>query len=251
MKIFLTLFFITSLHAETKLILIGGGKRPPESMEQFVQLAGGARSTILVIPWASGSLEGAQNIKTELQQSHPGKVEILALEILPGEFKEVLQKVENASGIFFTGGNQNLLMKAIKRYQLLSLFKTKFAEGTVFGGTSAGTAIMSDPMLTGESDLTVIDGSKVELASGLGLLPKGVIIDQHFILRQRFNRLAGVILSQPNLQGIGLDEGMAITILDRQIMNVHGPSQAIVFSSSKKKNLSLKMLTQGDTFSFK
>ncbi len=80
-----------------------------------------------------------------------------------------------------------------RRVAFFQILKLRYDAGTVFGGTSAGAAIMSSQMITGEGDFTVIDGKKVQTSLGLGLLPDDVIVDQHFIKRQRQNRLFGLI----------------------------------------------------------
>ena len=106
---------------------------------------------------------------------------------------------------------------------------------------------MSDPMLSGTADLTVIDGSKTELVKGLGLLPNKVIVDQHFILRQRFNRLAGLIYNDKDLTGLAVDENTAVFISDKQA-TVMGPTQVLVFKQIEKNNISVKMYSEGDKF---
>lgn len=116
-----------------------------------------------------------------------------------------------------------------------------FESGVVFGGTSAGTAIMSNPMLNGEGELGKIDGSQIGLAEGLGLLPESVIVDQHFIIRSRFNRLAGVILNQSNVTGLGVDEGTALLVSDN-IGTVVGPSQVLVFKKTDANKLEITIL---------
>ncbi len=105
--------------------------------------------------------------------------------------------------------------------------RTRHAEGVVFGGTSAGAAVMSLRMITGEGDFTVIDGDQVEVRAGLGLLP-GVIVDQHFVKRQRENRLFGLVLKHPDERGVGIDEGTALLVDERAAGRGggHGPGDA-------------------------
>jgi len=43
-----------SAYSQQRLLVIGGGERPPEAMKKFVEWSGGAKSRILVITWASG-----------------------------------------------------------------------------------------------------------------------------------------------------------------------------------------------------
>lgn len=223
--------------AATNLLLVGGGARPKEAMSKFAELAGQKKSSILVIPWASASIEGAENIKSELSSYEFGKIEVAS------DSPDTLRKqIAEASGIFFTGGNQNNLMKRINDLNLKSTFKKMFESGVVFGGTSAGTAIMSNPMLNGEGDLGKIDGSQIGLAEGLGLLPESVIVDQHFIIRSRFNRLAGVILNQKSVTGLGVDEGTALLVSDN-VGTVVGPSQVLVFKKTDANTLEITILS--------
>jgi cyanophycinase len=239
----LMLFILTfsMAYAQTKLLLVGGGNRPAAAMAEFVKAAGAGSSSLLIIPWASEAFEGAENIKKELLASRPGQVEIIV------DRTDLKNKLLNATGIFFTGGDQNRLMKEMTDTDTLELLRDLFAKGVVFGGTSAGTAIMSDPMLSGTADLTVIDSTKTELVKGLGLLPAKVIVDQHFILRQRFNRLAGIIYNDQNLTGLAIDENTALFINNKQA-TVMGPTQVLVFKQLEKNNLSVKMYSEGEKF---
>jgi cyanophycinase len=233
--------------AQTNLLIIGGGKRPVEAMKAFSEIAGKDKAEILIIPWASESTEGAEAIKLELSAHTKGKIKIVPHRLAPKDLELLISQIEKSSGIFFTGGNQNTLMTFIKDYQLTALLKKKFREGVIFGGTSAGTAIMSNPMLTGETDLTIIKGSQVELSEGLGLLPPHVIVDQHFVVRQRFNRLAGLILDKAGYTGIGIDENNAFLIRGNTGRMI-GATQVIIFQKNGSNKLNLTILGPGQTF---
>jgi cyanophycinase len=225
---------------QTKLLLIGGGSRPEQAMREFVQLAQGTQSHILIIPWASQTLESAEKIKLELANHGAKKIEIIPHELSPADLIQLQEKIRLSTGIFFTGGNQNSLMASIKKFQLIDLIKNKFQQGTMIGGTSAGTAIMSDPMLNGEANLAVIDGAQVGLTQGLGLLPKSIIVDQHFIVRGRFNRLAGLILDQKAQMGLAIDENTSLLIINNKA-KVIGPTQVLLFTKSAEDTLEIKV----------
>jgi cyanophycinase len=250
MKFLLCLIIISSYSlAGTNLLLVGGGKRPAEAMKEFIQLAGSTKAKVLIFPWASASTESAELIKAEFSQHAKANITIVPHELTSSDIKTLVIQINESSGIFFTGGDQNVLMDFIKKYNLKALLQNKFNEGVVFGGTSAGTAIMSNPMLSGTGDLSVIDASQIGLTEGLGLLPKNVIIDQHFIVRQRFNRLAGVILQKENTTGIGVDENTAFLIQNTS-GRVIGPSQVLVFEKKAADKLMLTIVSPGETFSF-
>jgi len=87
-------------------------------------------------------------------------------------------------------------------------------------------------MITGEGDFTVIRAGAVELARGLGLLP-GVIVDQHFVARQRSNRLLSVILEHPELLGVGVDEDTAIWVTPGGTLEVIGSRSVVVYDAAK------------------
>ena len=106
---------------------------------------------------------------------------------------------------------------------------------------------MSNPMLTGQTDLTIIKGSQVELSEGLGLLPPHIIVDQHFVVRQRFNRLAGLILDKAGYTGIGIDENNAFLIRGNTGRMI-GATQVIIFQKNGSNKLNLTILGPGQTF---
>lgn len=229
----LAFLLLNNAFAGTNLIMIGGGKRPAEAMQAFVKAAGSEKARILICPWASANMQGAEAIRTELEAFHPASIKIIPQ-------NQLHSKLSDATGIFFTGGNQNKLMKAILNQGLKEQLRQSYLRGVAFAGTSAGTAIMSSRMLTGESDLTTIDGSKTILAEGLGLLPEEIIVDQHFIVRQRFNRLAGLVLNHEETFGIGIDEGMALQVINGRTAKVIGPTQILFFTKISEKSLNVE-----------
>lgn len=250
MKLVLCLLFLSCYSiADTSLLLIGGGKRPAEAMKTFTEIAGKDKAHILIIPWASESIESAELIKNEFAVHSKGIFNIVPHRLAPKDLEQLILQIEKCSGIFFTGGDQNVLMNFIKEYQLSNLFRKKFQEGIIFGGTSAGTAIMSNPMLTGQGDLTVIKGSQIELAEGLGLLPSHVIVDQHFIVRQRFNRLAGLVLEKQKTIGVGVDENTSL-LIQGKIGRVIGPTQVLIMTKTAENKMALTLLGPTQIFEF-
>ncbi len=239
------LLLILTFPVEAKLLLVGGGRRPVEGLKEFLIASGGEKASIVIIPWASESVDGSNQIKTELQSIIKSKVQVAQMNLDEQELSEFMNQLNSVTGIFFAGGDQNQLMAMIKKYQLNEYFKNLFLKGVIFAGTSAGTAIMSQVMLTGESDLTVIDSKSTKLSSGLGLLAKGVIIDQHFVKRMRFNRLAGLILDGFGNLGIGVDENTALWI-DNSVMKISGEGSVILMKSRTFNSMDLKILKSGD-----
>jgi cyanophycinase len=251
--IVITLCLGTLAHASTNLILIGGGKRPTEAMAAFVKAAGGNQAHIVIIPWASGSTQSAESIRNELAPFQPASIEVLQLYSnkktnLSRYSKKIETQLQSATGIFFTGGDQNKLMKTMNTLELRDRMRAMYRNGVAFAGTSAGTAIMSKRMITGKSNPSVLDGTQVELSEGLGLLPEEIIVDQHFIVRQRFNRLASLILDQDETYGIGIDENNALHLINQRIARPIGPTQLTLIEKAADQSLKVTYKTDGEIF---
>ena len=106
--------------------------------------------------------------------------------------------------------------------------------GITIGGTSAGTACQTELMLTGKGNMKVLKSKNIELVRGLELLPN-VLIDQHFIERNRQNRLISVVLEYPKLLGIGVGEGTSIWVNSNSILKVIGDGWVQLYDASNSK----------------
>lgn len=235
--------------AQQRLVVVGGGKRPPAAMSKFVEWAGGRAAKILVIPWATSEPESSfEYLRKDFAELGPESIVLAPVAPLTAEKKNVfLSQLNDATGVFFTGGDQVKTMDVLKDESLVHALKERYEKGIVFGGTSAGAAIMSKQMITGEGDFTVIDGKKVETRAGLGLLPDDVIVDQHFIKRQRQNRLFGLILLSGEKFGIGIDEDTALLVTDNRYGHVVGSRQVMTVVPEKNNGgLLIQLLQPGD-----
>ena len=239
--------------AQQRLFVVGGGDRPDEAVKKFVEWSGGAKARLLMITWASGVAdESFAALKRDFSVVEGVQIEHASTRPLDAEKRaRFVEQLKNATGIFFSGGDQNRIMDVLADEELLKLLRAKYNAGTPFGGTSAGAAVMSDPMMTGDADLKVLDGKKVGVRKGLGLLPN-VIFDQHFLVRQRHNRLLGLIIVNPKTLGIGIDEDTAVLVEDNRKLLVAGKTQVMFVYSDKGGNpYSLNFLNAGQSFDLK
>jgi cyanophycinase len=156
-----------------------------------------------------------------------------------------LSELASATGVFFSGGDQARIMDVLADAELLRAVRERHAQGVVFGGTSAGAAVMSARMITGDGDFTVIDGDEVGVREGLGLVP-GVIVDQHFVKRQRQNRLFGLVLKHPEERGIGIDEDTAILVSGTRA-EVVGAGPVVVVDAIGTDRLQIRLLRAGQS----
>ena len=219
--------------AKGHLLLIGGGDKPPEVMRKFVELAGGKDAPIVAIPTASSEPDAAEYYE-KLFRDDLGCADAVSLRIkskADAQRPDFAALARKARGIFFGGGDQVRIVNALLRTPVGDAIAAAFAGGAVVGGTSAGTACQSERMLTGEGDFTQVRTRSVELWDGLGFLPKDVVVDQHFIRRQRENRLLSVVLENPGLLGVGVDEETAIWVRPDGTFQVLGRSGVMVFDA--------------------
>ena len=215
------------------LVLIGGGEKPDDAMRKFVELAGGPDAPIVAIPTAS-SEEDAADYYEKLFREKYGCTKMASLRIKTREDAARTDYAElagRARGIFFGGGDQVRITKALLDTPVGKAIADAHAGGAVVGGTSAGTACQSKVMITGEGDFTGIRAKSVEILEGLGFFP-GVVVDQHFVKRQRENRLFSVILEHPELLGVGVDETSAIWVRPERTFEVMGESSVMVFDAA-------------------
>lgn len=245
--------FVQSGLAQQRLLVVGGGDRPDDAVKKFVEWSGGGKARLLMITWASGVPEESFDaLKKDFSLRPTASIEHAAMRPLDAEKRaRFIEQLRTATGVFFSGGDQNRIMDVLADEELLKLIREKYAAGTPFGGTSAGAAVMSDPMMTGEADLKVLDGKKVGVRKGLGLIPN-VIFDQHFLVRQRHNRLFGLVMENPRMLGIGIDEDTAVLIQDDRKLEVVGATKVMfVHSTGVGKPFYLSFLGPGELFDLK
>lgn len=211
------------------LVLIGGGEKPADAMAKFIELAGGPEAPMIAIPTASKD-DDVSTYYTTLFRDKYGCPNMVTLDIkskADAMRQDWADLARQARGIFFGGGDQIRITGALLDTPVGDAIAAAYAGGAVIGGTSAGTACQSKVMITGEGDFTVIRSNSVEVWRGLGFL-RDVIVDQHFIARQRSNRLISVILEHPEALGVGVDEDTAVWVRPDGTFQVLGKSCVMV-----------------------
>ncbi len=142
-----------------------------------------------------------------------------------------IQMIEEASLVFFTGGDQLRITSLIGGTPLYLGMKDVYEKGCIFVGTSAGASVMSDTMVVTGPDEESPKKCTLKMAPGLGLI-KGVIIDQHFAQRGRIGRLLVGIAENPQSLGIGIDEDTAIVVNEEGELKVIGSGAVYIIDGS-------------------
>jgi cyanophycinase len=229
------------------LFIVGGGPQPAALVREFVDLAGGSgRARIVVFAMASesGATSGEEKAK-DLRELGATSRNIW-VDSAHADMDSVAALVADATGIWFGGGDQNRLTKALRGTRTERMIKQRYAAGAVIGGTSAGAAVMSAQMITGDekhpggerptrdsSDAWMtIARDNVVIGSGFALLDNA-IVDQHFLRRKRHNRLISLVLEQPVRLGVGIDESTALVVEPDGRWRVAGASAAVVYDARR------------------
>jgi cyanophycinase len=229
-----------------KLFIIGGGNRTDAMMNELIDLSRlRAEGYIYILPMAS-SVPDSSIIWAKEDFNVTGIKKVFGYNFLPGVTppKAQLDSLRNAKLIYICGGDQSRFMSVVLNSTIMDAVHQAYKNGSVIAGTSAGAAVMCKKMITGnqkkhpetDAGFVTIESDNIEITQGLGFLTD-VIIDQHFIKRQRLNRLIAASIENPDELCVGIDESTAI-IVDGDYATVTGIHQVIVIkNSSKIKNL--------------
>jgi cyanophycinase len=194
--------------------------------ERFVTLAGGKCASVVVMPTAAEDpMKSGQATADNLRRYGANAEMVLIAPMLEGvdcnaaaKDPDNLEKLRRAKGIWFTGGEQLRITKALLNTPALAAISEAYHHGAVIGGTSAGTAIMSKSMFADAMNSLdtlkhgITEGKQV--APGLGFIGNDWFVDQHFLTRGRFARALNAMRGLKLNYGIGVDEDTAVVFKD-------------------------------------
>jgi cyanophycinase len=189
------------------LVIVGGGGLPDPIRDRFLELAGGRKARLVIIPTASFKADYPRLLQSSTYWKSYG---VASVELLHTRQREqanspaFCKPLAEATAVWLSGGDQANLEAAYAGTAVERELQKVLARGGVIGGTSAGAAVMGDLMIRGGNPLA-------RLGKGFGLLP-GVVVDQHFTRRRRLPRLMGVLEKHPDYVGLGIDENTAAVV---------------------------------------
>lgn len=230
------------------IIPIGGAEEKENDraiLARFVELCGGADADIVVIPTASKLLSTGPRYVEIFTDLGVRSVESMDFDTRrDAEESSRVDRIERATGVFFTGGNQLRLATYLGGTAVAKAIRIANARGMHVAGTSAGASFLSEHMIAfGEEGSTPIAGM-VRLAPGLGLTNR-FIIDQHFRQRDRLGRLATSLAYNPFAVGIGLDEDTAAFISPDNTVEVLGSGGVTVVDAAGLQFSSMAQVDEG------
>jgi cyanophycinase len=230
--------------AEGPLMAVGGGDISDALFARFVTLSGGpGKASIAVLPMSSTdpesgkwAVDAMRKLGARAERRTFTRAEALAA---------TPKALDEYTGLWLGGGDQSRFMDIVEGTPLEAAILARHRAGAPIGGTSAGAALQTTPMITGDEKRpggsrplekdsphawVTIDRDNVVTRKGLGLWP-GVILDQHFVRRRRFQRLLSLVLEGPARLGAGIDESTALETGRDGIWRVSGESVVVVIDA--------------------
>lgn len=258
-----------------RLVIVGGGLRT-ENSEVFTAFMEQAGERIAVLPTASGVPEesGPETVADLVAYSSSDQL-IEVVPILSGTPERALagewvEAIEQADAVWFTGGVQSRILDVFRpggedtpAYRAVL---DVLGRGGSVGGSSAGAAMMSDPMIAwGNSADALLCGMRDEIddrglnvQQGMGFFPFG-IVDQHFLRRGRIGRLIVALEYTERRRGYGVADNRALAVDlagargfalgDRAVLAIDsGDVQRDGFA---RRGLRVSLLSSGDELDFR
>jgi len=230
---------VTGIATAGPVMVIGGAEdkfRDKAILARFAKFAGGADGHVVVISTASSLGDAATDLYRELFLGL-GIGHVTGLrpeERAEADDPAAVVSVQQASGIFLTGGNQSRLASVVAGTRLADALFLARDRGGVLAGTSAGASAMASHMVAfGRSGATP-KNRMAQLSAGLGIL-QGIVIDQHFEERSRIGRLLAIVAGSPSLLGMGLDEDTCAIVHADQSLQVIGRGAVTIVDGSHVK----------------
>jgi cyanophycinase len=247
---FLFLVTVTLLHAgenpSGRLLIIGGGERTEKIMSRFIDFAKARENgKILILPMASSIPDTVgMEQREELRSLGAKQVEFVIFNRQQATDPATLKYFDGVTGVFLSGGDQSRLASIVVGTPVQAKLLDLYRRGAIVSGTSAGAAIMSKTMITGDELLrkdttesfAFVRKGNIKTEEGLGFL-EDVIIDQHFLRRKRYARLLSVTLEYPKKLGVGIDESTGILVSNGREFEVLGTGGVMVLDASRATNI--------------
>lgn len=254
-----------------RLIIAGGAtKADNEAIYSRFMASLPADAAIGVLPTASGVPEesAASSVATLKRYAGSRRVSIIDITTKNPERASdpaFVKQIEQCQGLWFTGGDQSRIIATFRPSSgdtpAFAAAARILAKGGVIGGTSAGAAMMSDPMIIGGTSEDALSGklraepgdAGFNIGRGMGFFTLG-LTDQHFLRRGRLGRLV-VALDRTGLKrGYGVEENCALEVdCSTGQMTALGPSAAVIVverggdqRTGSYQNIRISLLQQSD-----
>lgn len=207
------------------IMAIGGAEDKLDDkviLSTFLQVSGGSKARVAILPTASSIESAGERYKALFLSMGAEAAEVVYFSGRPSaNDASLLSALDQATGIFLTGGNQLRLSALLGGTRAADIIRRRSNQGAVVAGTSAGASILSSHMVAYGASGNAPKHRMAQMVAGFGLVPD-IIIDQHFRQRDRIGRLLMLVASNPRLLGVGIDEDTAVLIDNQRTLEVIG-----------------------------
>lgn len=217
-----------------KLIIIGGGDIPDTLFNLFAASIGGKDQPVIVIPTATTDeayIREGGHLKKFSTRGFSNLHTIHTRDKKKADDPALIALMRKAKGLYFGGGDQELIAQAYANTQLHREMFALLERGGVIMGTSAGATIMGSVLIGGDHRKT--PHVKTTFPVGLSFL-KHTAIDQHVLVRNRQFDLIPVLEAHPGVLGIAIDESTAAVVTGNSL-SVAGKSYVMVYDQNDWK----------------
>jgi cyanophycinase len=223
------------------LVIVGGGGLPNVIRDRFLELAGGKKARLVVIPTASMRADRPETSKSFAFWKAQNVASVSLLHTRdPKQANDpaFVKPLTEATGVWLSGGDQARLVAAYHGTLVEHELQQVLARGGVIGGTSAGAAVMSSLMIQGGNPMA-------RLGQGFGFLT-GMVVDQHFDNRNRLNRLLDVLAKNPSYSGLGIDEQTAVVVKGHTLTVLGDAQVRLCLPTSARQQSRVQVLKSGE-----
>lgn len=155
------------------------------------------------------------------------------------------ERIGRADGVLFSGGDQLRLVKIFQGTKFIEIVKHRYRnEPFMIAGTSAGAMAMGDAMIFRGSSSEALLKGELKITAGFGFVPD-VIIDTHFVRRNRFGRLIQSVAYHPTNIGFGLGEDTAIIMTEGNKLETIGSGLVVVVDGHEIKSTDMAHAPHG------
>lgn len=218
---------------EGNLFIIGGGTRSLSLMEDMVRVADLQDDDYVLVFSQSSSEPDTSFHYVNIQFKEVSQATVIHVDSAAVQTMNV-DSISGAQLIYITGGDQNRFLNSVPE-KVIDAIIAAYENGSTIAGTSAGAALMSSVMITGDQKLEEeyrstypwLNYDNGIYKEGLGLVDS-IIVDQHFVARSRYNRIISAMADKNLPLGAGIDESTAL-VVGPDFCQVMGEGQVLIF----------------------
>lgn len=228
---------------DMKLVLVGSGEFTEAILpvDEYV-FSSVDNPVVAILPTAAGqehdALKWVNNGIVHFKKLGIESYGVPVINANDTENKELLEKIEKATVIYFSGGDPGYLTRIVRNSSLGKLVVKKYLAGTLLIGSSAGAMMCGFNVLANAQNLNSLDDS-AEWTAGLNLV-RYVILPHFDLIEKKHTHIFSVIekkmVESFNNRWMGIDENTAIIITEAGKGIVKGKGRVIINEGENKKN---------------